>query len=170
MNGWEKDKRWSDKFLPEIKRVLGEHLIAEPPIEEDQKRNTDLIVLRMDAVRVACRVRKNVFLQNYGDEFTIRAGRPNSTKTELTKIVEGWGDYFFYGFADTYEEQLARWVLGDLGAFRLWFNQQLYRGNKFESQLKNNHDGSSFFLYVKVCDVPNFVVAKAGYETSEIPF
>ena len=31
--GWREDKRWSDRFLPEIKRILGEHLIAEPPMD-----------------------------------------------------------------------------------------------------------------------------------------
>ena len=66
MSNWEQDKRWSDRFLPEIKRILGEHLIAEPPVEEDAERNTDLIVLRLDAVRIACRVRKFQYLALYG--------------------------------------------------------------------------------------------------------
>ena len=100
MSEWQKDKRWSDRFLPEIKRILGEHLISEPPIEEDAERNTDLMVLRLDAVRIGCRVRKYEYLKQYGDEFTIRAGRPTGAKTELTKIIEGWGNYFFYGFSD----------------------------------------------------------------------
>ena len=58
MANWENDKRWSDKFLPEIKMILGLHLIGEPPIEEDCERNTDLIVLKMEPVRIACRIRK----------------------------------------------------------------------------------------------------------------
>ena len=32
---WKKDKEGSYRFLPEIKRILGEHLIAEPPFGED---------------------------------------------------------------------------------------------------------------------------------------
>ena len=108
MRAWQLDKRWADRFLPEIKRILGEHLIGEPPEEEDQEHNTDLMVLKMDAVRVACRVRRNQYIDRYGDEFTIRAGRPNGSKTELTKIVEGWGDYFFYGFSDENETALSR--------------------------------------------------------------
>lgn len=42
----------------EIKSVLGMRLIGEPPIEEDRERNTDLIVLKMEAVRVGCRIRE----------------------------------------------------------------------------------------------------------------
>ncbi|MFH2059687.1 MAG: hypothetical protein ABIJ59_12390 [Pseudomonadota bacterium] len=36
MNGWKNDKRWSDRFIPEIKSVLAQHLISESPIEEDK--------------------------------------------------------------------------------------------------------------------------------------
>jgi hypothetical protein len=104
---WQADKRWSDKFLRDIKRILGEHLIGEPPMEEDAERNTDLIVLRMDAVRIGCRVRKHKYRDSYQDEFTIRAGRPSGVKTELAKIIEGWGDYFFYGFSNEDETGLA---------------------------------------------------------------
>ena len=69
---WQDDKRWSDRFLPEIKQILGLYLIDEPPIEEDMQRNTDLTVLRLNAVRVACRIRKYEYFLNYGDEITIR--------------------------------------------------------------------------------------------------
>jgi hypothetical protein len=69
------DKRWSDRFLPEIMGILGKHLISEPPVEEDAERNTDLMVLRLEAIRIGCRIRKHKYLDKYGDEFTIRAGR-----------------------------------------------------------------------------------------------
>jgi len=52
MNGWTSDKAWSDQYMPAIKRILGEHLIGAAPQEDDQERNTDLIVLRMEAVRL----------------------------------------------------------------------------------------------------------------------
>ena len=52
MNNWKTDKRWSDRFLPEIKGIIGAHLITEPPFEEDAERNTDLMVLRLDAIRI----------------------------------------------------------------------------------------------------------------------
>ena len=52
MSNWKNDKRWSDRFLPEIKGIIGTHLITEPPYEEDAERNTDLMVLRLDAIRI----------------------------------------------------------------------------------------------------------------------
>jgi len=160
--GWTDDKRWSDKFLPEIKRILGEHLIGEPPQEEDAERNTDLIVLRMEAVRIGCRVRKHQYASRYGNEFTIREGRPSGVKTELTKIIEGWGDYFLYGFADEQESSLCRWFLGDMKVFRLWFNRHIISG-KGEipgSQKQNTDAASSWFRAFNLDDLPaEFVVA-----------
>lgn len=161
MIGWKDDKRWSDKFLPEIKRILGEHLIGEPPVDEDQERNTDLIVLKMEPLRIACRIRRNKYLTQYGNEFTIRAGRPSGAKTELTKIIEGWGDYFFYAFSDAEELSLSKWALCDLKVFRLWFNRQIIKlDGAIPGKQKNNIDGSSNFLAYCIDNFPlGFVVA-----------
>lgn len=160
---WQNDKRWSDVFLPEIKRILGENLIAEPPIEEDTERNTDLIVLRLDAVRVGCRVRRAKYQEQYGHEFTIRAGRPSGVKTELAKIIEGWGDYFFYGFADEASSRLTRWLLGDLKVFRLWFNQQLFQCHgKCPGRSMANGDGSSSFRVFRRDELPDEFIVSSG--------
>ena len=164
MNGWRKDKQWSDQFLPEIKSILGQHLISEPSEVEDQKRNTDLMILRVDATRVGCRVRSTFNkwgenqLNKYGSQFTIRAGRPSNHKTELTKIVEGWGNYFFYGFGQ--EGSLDMWFLCDLNVFRLWYNKQLYSG-VHPGIYNNNKDNSSYFLAFEWSWFPdNFIIAK----------
>jgi hypothetical protein len=168
MNGWQIDKRWSDRFLPEIKRILGEILLSEPPIEEDQMRCTDLIVLKMDAVRIACRVRKHKYIEKYGDQFTIRASRPSGVETELTKIVSGWGNYMFYGFSNQAEAALCQWIVGDLNRFRLWFNRELYQQRKPGIKC-NNGDSSSDFIAFNSCDIPGFIVkaSKKGGQQCE---
>ena len=154
------------RVLPVVKRILGEHLISAAPLAEDAEHNTDLIVLRLEAVRIGVRIRSaNYWTKpDYRGDFTIRAGRPNGHKTELTKIVEGWGDYFFYGFATPDYNDLIAYVLGDLRVFRLWFNQrlaQLPRG-QYPGQRLENGDGSSFFYAYKITDLPAaFVVARA---------
>lgn len=161
---YQQDKRWSDRFLPEIKSILGQHLIGAASLEEDRKRNTDLIVLKMEAVRIACRVRKYEYYVRYPDEFTIRASRPSKQKTELTKIVEGWGRFFFYGFADEHEQRLYAWSLCDLNVFRIWFQRYLAaHGGKTPGEFKSNHDGSSSFGVFHLDDLPNeFVRAQKG--------
>lgn len=156
-DGWEQDKKKSDVYLNEIKQILGLHLIGEPPVEEDQARNTDLIVLKMDAVRVACRVRNHSYCARYGGEFTIRASRPSGMKTELRKVIEGWGDYMFYGFGDGLV--LTQWHLLDLNVFRSVFCNMLYRGTA--PVQKENTDRSSTFIPFSITDFPSeFVISK----------
>ena len=163
MIDWKNSKRWSDRFLPEIKKVLGEHLIGESPSEDDAERNTDLIVLKLDAVRIACRVRRFEYIC-YSDEFTIRSGRPSGVKTELTKIIEGWGDYFFYGFSNQEETNLCMWTLGDLKAFRLYFNRCLWKKqDPWIAQMRNNDYSSSFSVF-RYKDIPHFLIAHSKGE------
>ena len=167
---WQADKRWSDKYLTQIKRILGEYLISEPPIEEDAQRNTDLMVLRLDAVRVGCRVRKDEDCKGYYGEFTIRTKRPNGTKTELAKIIEGWGDYFFYGFGAE-NGNLTRWTLADMNVFRIWHSRYLATHcGKTPGMLKSNHDGSSSFTIFRWDDLPpEFVVASSTQAQHHAP-
>jgi len=159
---WQTDKSFSDRFLPEIRSILGMHLIAEPPREEDAERNTDLMVLGMTAVRIGCRIRKFEHLAKYGGEFTIRASRPSGAKTEMTKILEGWGDYFFYGFADESESRLVQWTLADMRVFRLQIMRWIFKrpaGEMPGLKRENKDQSSDFFAYRWVDFPPNFVVA-----------
>jgi len=164
---WEVDFNWQRRFIPELKRICGEHLIGEAPYEEDAERNTDLVVLKLDPVRVACRVRRYKYYQKYPDEFTIRSNRPNGNKTELAKIIEGWGDYILYGFCDEEEVQLISWVLGDLTVFRLWFTSYLAKHQGRTPGIeKPNHDNSSSFRVFSINDLPkSFVTARLTEET-----
>lgn len=164
---YDDDMDWQRQFIPEIKQVCANYLIGEAPEEEDQQRNTDLVVLKLDPVRVACRTRRSVgkngvnYLERYPDEFTIRAGRPSGVQTELQKVLSGWGDYIFYGFAAADESCLAAWFLGDLKVFRLWHHQHLLDHGRAPGASQNNPDGSSSFQAYKLTDLPtSFIVAR----------
>lgn len=145
---WENDKRWSDRFLPEIKSVCGSLLIEEASVETDQRENTDLIVLRLGETRIACRVRRYSHLAKYGNQFTVRVARPTGARTELSKIMEGWGDYIFYGFESFCGAKLSRWLLGDLKVFRLWHFEQMRKNKVMPGELVRNRDGTSFRSYL----------------------
>ncbi|MCL2306287.1 MAG: hypothetical protein FWC43_13160 [Planctomycetaceae bacterium] len=160
MSDWKDRKKWSDRFLPEIKRILGEHLIGEPPVEEDMLRNTDLTVLRLKEVRIACRVRTPEYYPRYANEFTIRSGYKDGVKTELPKIIEGWGDYFFYGFSDREEKRLCHWILGNLNALRLYINKRLYAGEKpWCAEMTNTDEEKTKFVVFRYKDIPDFLIA-----------
>ena len=153
MQGWKKGKEWSDRFIPEIKQICELHLtggapVEEASIEEDQKRHTDLIVLKMESLRIACRVRDTKFYIQYPDEITIRSIVPSGAKTELQKVIEGWGDYMFYGFSNEDETELCAWKLCDLNVFRLWLSKESrkYKSSRWNVDIDNN-DGTFFRAY-----------------------
>jgi hypothetical protein len=160
LSDWENDKKWSDKYLTQIKSIIGQTFIQSAPIEEDQERNTDLIVFKMEPIRIACRLRREEYFKRYQNEFTLRFGRPSGTKTELTKIVEGWGNFFFYGFAD--DNKIIYWKIGDLNVFRLWFNRSLikYNGSMPWKQITNSDNSSSFIIFEWDNLPKDFVVAE----------
>ena len=86
---------------------------------------------------------------------------PNGAKTELGKVVEGWGDYLFYGHADPTEERLRAWMLLDLRVFRLWLQQYPYRYGRAPGIEKRNSD-SSFRVFDVRRLPPEFVIAEHG--------
>lgn len=155
---WKLDKKWSDKYLPQIKRILGETFIGEPSVEEDQERNTDLIVLNMTGLRFACRIRKEHYFKDYSGEFTIRSHRPSAKKTELEKILEGWGDFMFYGFAN--EKEVFYWKIGDLKIFRTYFSRYCVKNKTVPGIKKSNKDSSSDFIAFKWTDLPKEFIYK----------
>jgi len=158
---WKSDKKWSDRFIPEIKTILGQYLIpeliSEASLKEDQEHNTDLTVLTLMPCRIACRIRRPQFYldEEYRNEFTIRSGRPSGVKTDLQKMIEGWGDYLFYGFSDEAEEKLVSYLLGDLKVFRLWFNRTICENKgRVPGIAKTNKDGSSDFRAFNKAEMP----------------
>lgn len=161
MIAWTEDKKWSDRFIPEIKAIVGNYILDIAPADDDRERNTDLIVLGVNAARIACRVRRWNYMP-YSDEFTIRTHRPRGTKTELAKIIEGWGDYVFYAISDREENSLACYILGDLRVFRTWFVRKLWENKGvIPGRKKNNTDGSSSFLAFKIDEMPSeFIIAR----------
>jgi hypothetical protein len=170
MGDYQSDREISDLYIPEIKAAVGSFLVDVAPDVEDTQRNTDLIVLKMDAKRVACRVRSQKYLDLYPDEFTIRTSRPSGVKTELTKLIQGFGDYIFYGFGDGHGT-LLKWKIGDLSVFRLWFMRHLQiAGGKvpgFENSNKDNSSGFRAFKWdeVAIREGEPFVVADSETAT-----
>lgn len=144
MGAYSKDREWSDLFIPQIKRIVGPLLLDVTPNEIDVSQAADLWVLTARDMRIAARVRRPGFAKQYLYEFTIRAERDNVTKTELAKIVDGWGDWFFYGHADEDEKYIEYWWLIDLHAFRAALIRVATNGARLSCGQKSNHDGTHF--------------------------
>ncbi|MEM3828369.1 MAG: hypothetical protein QXP36_04020 [Conexivisphaerales archaeon] len=154
MTDFQKRRQWSDKYVSQIKQILAQYLFFTNE-EEDIHHNADLLV---DASRIMLRVRQYKFYLNHPFDFTIRT---NSKQiSELSKILEGFGDYMFYGFTNEDESAIYKWWIGDMDVFRRWYNAG---GAKFD--LYHNQISGEDFAVFNIFDLPddfiigtNFVV------------
>jgi hypothetical protein len=164
-SNWKDSKAWADSFMPEIKAILGIHIIGEAPYEEDAERATDLIVLRMEPVRIAVRMRTAEKARpSYLNEFTIRYSLASGRKTELAKILAGFGNYLFYGFEDPKTGNLGRWTLIDLSVFREEFCRKLYQCKPpdMPGKLFQNRDELTSFRVFRYQDYPAEMIRAQG--------
>jgi len=156
MSKYSRDREWSDRFIPEIKRIVGPFLLEAAPFELDAKEATDLIVFNVKDMRIAARMRKRGFAERYMYDFTIRLERDTGAETELSKIRKGFGDWLFYGHEDAERDwKVGLWWLIDLAAFRatLRYNENL-GGINLAAERKDNHDGTYFMVY----DIRSFLI------------
>ena len=143
--GYPDDRKWSDAIIPQIKQIVGPHLLEPTPFDMDCKQAADLYIFTAKDMRIAARVRRpNGYAEMYPYEFTLRSKRDNGVKTELQKITDGWGDWFFYGHADA-DLKIVLWWLVDLKSLRAALIR--HQNNRRSSVLmgdKSNGDGTHF--------------------------
>ena len=144
MGGYRSDRAWSDTYIPTIRRIVGPLLLEPAPDDDDRERATDLMVLRVGDMRVAARVRKRGYAAVYPTQFTIRSRRESGATTELKKILDGWGDWLFYGHATLRPAEIRPWFLLDLKAFRHHVTTSV--GPLDDGEIPNN-DGTWFRAY-----------------------
>jgi len=162
---WQDDKRWSDLYIPEVKRIVGPRLLEPAPFEMDVLENTDLLILIARDMKIAVRIRRPEYYvahppdYPYRYEFTIRSERESGSPTELAKIIQGFGDWFFYGFGGQQPPVLLQWSLLDLEVFRLEYSSSWIVYND-----RNNRDGTHFRSYKARSFRGNLVIASSHPE------
>lgn len=163
MSTFAEDKGWADKYNPEIKRILGLHLIQIAPLEDDCERNTDMLV--PDMLRVAIRVRARKWWEDR-DEFTIRSSRPEGRLTEFDKIIAGNGDYLFYGHEGD-GDKLDGYTILNLRMFSVWCRSYFEEHRMWPGIQKRNHDGSSKFRIFDWKDLPKEMIVAQWFKDKE---
>lgn len=148
---WIDDKRWADPYLPFVKAICGYYFLAEGTYVEDAQQNTDLKVLDMGDIRIAVRLRESQYWREqtrnghpYRQDFTLRNSRPNGTPTEFDKILDGFGDYFFYGFACAKPPRLLGFGILNLQCFRGYCQQYHATEGIWPGRIRKNDDGTTF--------------------------
>lgn len=147
MGQYRDDASWSEQFIPEMRCLIGPHLLTPSSLEQDRHEASDLVVLRGRDMTIACRIRRPGYASRYPHQFTLRSHRENNMKTELAKIIEGWGDWLFYGHARTTEavDGIEPWWLIDLSNFRAHLIRDGYRCTRqLRHDKQSNNDGTWF--------------------------
>jgi hypothetical protein len=157
MSSYEEDREWSDLWIEKIKATVGPLLLAPTTFDKDVEQAADLIVLKARDMRIGARVRRQGYAKDYPDEFTVRSHRESGAKTELRKILEGWGDWLFY--AHQYYEDIWPWYVINLDSFRCalavqgWAYFKHNRVPTIRCGQRENGDGTSF-CWFKISSFP----------------
>ena len=158
MSAYGSHRSWSDRYIPEICRIVGPLLLVPATVELDNKEATDLMVFAVKTfgvkdMRIAARVRRPGMRRHekYGPEFTIRSNRAlTGAKTEWAKILEGFGDWLFYGHASAIEqEKIEWWMVVCLSSLREHHEknwQQVLNAGAIEEDRQNRGDGTAFHI------------------------
>lgn len=140
--GYQRDRKWADKFIPAIKKAIIPHLQGAILDSLERENDSDLVAFKSGQLTVFARVRRDSYYVRYPNQFTLRSHRKSGAKTELERIIAGEGRYYFYGFAKPKSRgNLVAWYLIDLDAFR----EHLTRGMFWiRSGTGKNGDGTEF--------------------------
>lgn len=135
-NNFKRNFELSFRYYDKIKKIIRQNLNKLMKIEEsdkyrDMKEATDM-VLKMNSGDIAVRVRRNDFNDPFND-VTIRTKSKSDQKTEIDKIQDGYGKWYFYGW-----NKVKDWLIYDIDKLR-----ELLNNNKDFDKIKNN-DGTKF--------------------------
>jgi hypothetical protein len=177
---YETDRAWSDKWIPKLKELIGPHLMSPSSFEADTEQAADLVILKARDMHIAARVRRFGYYAEFPNDFTIRSHRESGVKTELRKIVEGWGDWFFYGHE--YYDDLWPWWLINLEALRCHFSLEWlnWRYANKPPQIRfgerRNYDGKTKFVWFDLTSFPtdpSLIIARSPSippDLNDMPF
>ena len=99
----------------------------------------------------------------FNGDFTIRTKRhANAAKTEWDKVIEGWGDWLFYGFGECDDGQpiIRHYRIGDLNILRREFDN---RPTVFQN-IQHNTDGRTSFRCIRWGDMPQEFIVTSSKE------
>jgi len=162
---YETNRQWSDGFIPAIRQIVGPHLIGVAPEVEDTQRATDLMILTARDVRIAARMRRPGYAQRFPYDFTIRSHRDDGCKTEMQKMIEGYGDWMFYGHGNYDGSSVDAFLLIDLAVWRSALIRRGYSAGWVGlASRRSNGDGTHFFVFDVREFPPEMVIASSSRE------
>lgn len=120
-NAIDANLAFEKEVMPQVKELLRKHAshiirVETATEEQDTKQATDL-VLRVDSGMIGVRVRRlETMKDDTWRDLTIRTRSSGGGRTEVDKLTEGWGDWYFYGW--TRGKRIAEYMLLDIHKIR----------------------------------------------------
>ena len=121
MNAIEQQiKDLNQRYFPQIKRILNKNSymfseLLEATPQQDYKEGFDSIFTFND-IKIPLRIRKYEYAKEYRD-VTIRSRTRSNGETEIDKIKQGFGDYYFYAWECEDRKRLFCYLIFDLKKF-----------------------------------------------------
>jgi len=159
MNDFEKQFEWQAQYAQQVVRIVAPYLITVADPEVDCKENGDFQISFPRNGTIGCRLRTPEYAKYTGD-VTFRSQSKNGGKTEISKIIEGYGDYFFYGHVDK-ADNIWHWYLLCFQSLRAMF---MRKRKLLDREQRKNSDGTAFLVFSVEDELTDAIVAKQTNE------
>ena len=159
MNDFDAQFEWQAKYANQVVRIIAPYLIKVADPEVDKKENGDFQISFPRNGTVGCRLRKPD-MARYVGEVTFRSRARNGGKTEITKIIDGYGDYFFYGHVNN-ASVIWHWYLIDYTKLRALFIRRRELIDHAKANQVTNRDGTKFIVFNVEEQLPEAVIAQS---------
>ena len=158
-------RQFSDRQLNRAKALLGLVLFTAANNDEDINRNTDLMLRQPGGHRISHRMRSSEYFERYPMDFLIRCHRSMTNRTEIHKLMAGWGDYLFFCFANEDNTNFLQWFVGDLNILREYiFRYILTRpANDWPGQRVANKDDGTEARAISILHLPPEFIIGASH-------
>lgn len=157
-NNYNNQRTLSDSHIPVAKKQILKSLGISAPEwrvdittpEQDMTEAADLDITNdIDHFMTALRLRNTQYAFRYPNEFTVRREYYAGHKTEYQKIMEGFGDFMFYGFHNFGD--IPRWIFLNLDIYRdeHYFDEDTgvyLPKDHLRYEIKNNKDNRNNFI------------------------
>ena len=154
MSNFDKQFSWQAGYIDEVVRLIAPYIITLSRPEVDKNENGDLEIVFPRNGTVGVRLRKEGAAK-FAGQVTFRSRSMYGGKTEITKIIEGYGDYFFYGHVSP-TGVIWHWYLLNLNEVRAAFTR---RSSMLRRPQIPNGDDTYFIPFDVQQDFPKAIIA-----------
>ena len=145
MNDFKSRFVWQQALIPQVVHLIAPHLIQVSSHEVDCNEAGDLTIIFPRNGTVAVRLRTPDASRFTGD-FTLRSRTKHNAKSEVSKIIDGKADFFFYGHVDR-ADRIWFWHLLDCQQMRAEFIRHPRLLREAINRERQNKDGTAFISF-----------------------